>query len=139
MQIRFVRIGFAFKSNGSIGLVSVSKSQQVVKIFQNIPYKKPKKQHFQLLPEMYFFMVNYNLSQFISRISGDNERPDRHGSKPFAAKGEQTEQYGTVNEYGTKIVYPPQLILQFQTESKTQSALQVVNTLVIKVWRMAVL
>ncbi|MBO9690079.1 MAG: hypothetical protein J7550_00275 [Chryseobacterium sp.] len=58
IQVVFIRVSFSFKRNSSVSQVTIFEFEEPIIVFDNIKDVKENDEHFQLLPQMDFFVID---------------------------------------------------------------------------------
>lgn len=83
VRIGLVLIGFAFKTDITVGSVTVAVPYQPVKVFATIPNIKGQHKHFGLLAQVYALMRYNGKVVFQAFIPNKNKRVERNACKTF--------------------------------------------------------
>ncbi len=89
--ICLVLVCFFLETYSQISLESISVFYKINQKLYAIPDIKSQQQQFNLLPEMYFFVVNIHRGNLGFVQSGDYKWPQRHAAVVFLTKGKNIQ------------------------------------------------
>lgn len=74
IQIVFIGIGFPFKRNPEVGMVRIFQPDQPIVVLDQITDIKENNQHFHLLPQVDFFVIDQYVIFLIFGVPNEDKR-----------------------------------------------------------------